>query len=180
MTEVIYARADDASTLCKACGLCCTGHLFSWVRLKASELAPSEKMGLKVIRNDPRQRGFTQPCPAWNGICTVYDSPHYPKGCDSYKCKLLREVLDESVSLQDALVVVEKTKTLIRKLDTQLPKSSHSSFRDRFIARVKSLSEFAGQEHNRKFLAQANWLLDVFQNSFGVKDFFDSVEENRF
>jgi hypothetical protein len=147
------------------------------VRLKANELTPSEKLGLKVIRNDPRQRGFTQPCPVWKGICTIYDSPHYPKGCDSYKCKLLREVLDESVSLQDALVVVEKTKTLIRKLDTQLPKSSHSSFRDRFIARVKSLRESSSQGHNHKFLARANMLLNLFQNTFGLKDFNENEEE---
>jgi len=110
MTEIEYSQASEASELCKACGLCCTGHLFSWVRLKAVELAPSEKLGLNVIRSDPRQRGFTQPCPVWNGICTIYDSPHYPRGCDSYKCKLLRELLDESVSLTKALKVVKQAK----------------------------------------------------------------------
>ena len=176
MTTVEYSNAADATTLCKVCGLCCTGHLFSWVRLKASELTPSEKLGLHVIRNDPRQRGFTQPCPAWNGQCTIYDSPNYPRGCDSYKCKLLRELLNESVSLPDALTVVEKTKASIRKLETQLPKSSHSSFRDRFIVQVKALRESAGQGRNQKFLAKAEELLSVIQNTFGVKDFFDEEE----
>jgi hypothetical protein len=176
MTEVEYSRESEATTLCKSCGLCCTGHLFSWVRLKANELTPSEKLGLKVIRNDPTQRGFTQPCPAWNGQCTIYDSPHYPRGCDSYKCKLLRELLDESISLQDAQAVVEKTKASIRKVEAQLPKSAHSSFRDRFIAQVKSLRESSGQGHHRKFLAQAEALLHVFQNSFGVKDFFEEED----
>ncbi|WKZ49100.1 MAG: hypothetical protein QY306_06995 [Anaerolineales bacterium] len=177
MAEVEYSRASEATTLCKACGLCCTGHLFSWVRLKATELSPSEKLGLKVIRDDPRQRGFLQPCPVWKGICTVYDSPHYPKGCDSYKCKLLRELLDESVRLPDAMKIVSETKSMIRKVEKQLPQSSHSSFRERFIAQVKALRESASQGHSRKFLTRANTLLEAFQNSFGVNDFFDSGEE---
>ena len=97
MTDTDEAGESQGTILCKSCGLCCTGHLFSWVRLKSSELTPSENLGLTVIRNDPRQRGFTQPYPLWDGQCTVYDSPHYPRGCRSYNCKLLREVLDESV-----------------------------------------------------------------------------------
>ena len=176
MTEVEYSRESEAATLCKSCGLCCTGHLFSWVRLKATELTPSEKLGLKVIRNDPTQRGFTQPCPAWNGQCAIYTSPHYPRGCDSYKCKLLRELLDESISLRDAQSVVEETKASIRKAEAQLPKSADGSYRDRFIAQVKSLRESSGQGHHHKFLVQAEVLLNVFRNSFGVKDFFEEEE----
>ncbi|MCC6500147.1 MAG: hypothetical protein IT313_07760 [Anaerolineales bacterium] len=177
MVTVEFSRASEATTLCKSCGLCCTGHLFSWVRLKATELTPSEKLGLKVIRNDPRQRGFTQPCPVWNGICTVYDSPHYPKGCDSYKCKLLRELLDENVSLSDAQQVVSNTKALIQKVEKHLPKSSHASFRERFIAQVKSLQTLSSQGHNASFNKKAQQLLTLFENSFGVKDFFEKSTE---
>ena len=117
MTEIEYSQASEATALCKACGLCCTGHLFSWVRLKAVELNPLQKLGLNVIRTDPRQRGFTQPCPMWNGECTIYESPHYPRGCDSYRCKLLRELLDESVALPKALRVVRRAKEMIQRVD---------------------------------------------------------------
>ncbi len=177
MTKIEYSRASEATTLCKACGLCCTGHLFSWVRLKATELTPSEKLGLNVVRNDPRQRGFTQPCPVWNGICTIYESPHYPRGCESYKCKLLRELLDESVSLSDALAVVDETKNLIHQVETHLPKSAHSSFRERFTAQVKALNNSAKQGHNLEFKALAETVLGIIENTFGVKDFFDKAEE---
>jgi hypothetical protein len=122
-----YSQAAEATELCKACGLCCTGHLFSWVRLKAVELVPLEKLGLNVIRSDPRQRGFTQPCPVWNGICTIYDSHNYPKGCDSYKCKLLRELLDESVSLPKALKVVRQAKERIQEVEALLPSPNQLS-----------------------------------------------------
>lgn len=173
MTEIEYSRASEATELCTACGLCCTGRLFSWVRLKATELTPLKKLGLPVIRNDPRQRGFTQPCPMWNGTCKIYKDPHYPRGCDSYKCKLLRELLDESTSLDDALIVVNGTKRLIDLIEKQLPKSSHGSFRERFIAQVTAVRGMAGQGYNKKFILQAERLLSMIENSFGVKDFFE-------
>ncbi len=178
MTEIQYSNATEASELCIACGLCCTGHLFSWVRLKATELTPSEKLGLQVIRNDPRQRGFTQPCPMWNGTCRIYNDPHYPRGCDSYKCKLLRELLDESISLTDAQQIVSDTKDLIRHVEKQLPKSSHASFRERFIAQVKAMRESSSQGYNHKFMAHAERLLAVIENSFGVLDFFDKPKKD--
>lgn len=173
MTQIEYSRVFEATMLCKACGLCCTGHLFSWVRLKATELTPLEKLGLPVIHNDPRQRGFTQPCPMWNGSCTIYDHINYPRGCDSYKCKLLRELLNESILLEDALEVVGETKELIRKMERQLPKSKHGSFRERFITQVTALREMASQGYNTKFMKKAEELLSLIESSFGVKDFFE-------
>jgi len=177
MTEIEYSRASEATTLCKACGLCCTGHLFSWVRLKAVELAPLEKLGLKVIRSDPRQRGFTQPCPMWNGVCTIYDSPHYPRGCDSYKCKLLRELLDESVSLARALKVVKQAKENIHGVEEVLPPSTQTSFRERLIERLDVLNNSTDlSPADAEFHSMANELLEYFEDRFGVNDFLDLPE----
>lgn len=171
MTEIEYSQASEATALCKVCGLCCTGHLFSWVRLKAVELTPLEKLGLNVIRSDPRQRGFAQPCPMWNGICTIYESPHYPRGCDSYRCKLLRELLDESVALQKALRVVKQAKGMIQEIDALLPASSQISFRERLVTHMD-------QGHvEPEFRRKAEALLIFIDKYFGVNDFFaDPVE----
>ena len=171
MTEIEYSQAAEATELCKACGLCCTGHLFSWVRLKAVELTPLGKLGLNVIHSDPRQRGFTQPCPMWNGICTIYESRNYPRGCDSYKCKLLRELLDESVSLPKALRTVQQAMKMIREVEALLPVAPNVSFRERLIEQV---------EHGNAdvdFQQKANSLLAFFEKHFGVNDFFDKPEE---
>jgi len=170
MTKIEYSRASEASTLCQACGLCCTGHLFSWVRLKAVELTPLEKLGLNVIRSDPRQRGFTQPCPMWNGNCTIYHSPHYPRGCDSYKCKLLREVLDESVSLPKALRTVQRAMKMIREVEVFLPVVPNSSFRERLIEQVENGNADAD------FQQKADALLVFFDKNFGVNDFFEKPQ----
>ena len=172
MTQIEYSQASEATALCKACGLCCTGHLFAWVRLKAVELTPLEKLGLNVIRSDPRQRGFTQPCPMWNGVCTIYDSHNYPKGCDSYKCKLLRELLDESVSLPKAMKVVKQAMAKIHELEKLLPPSTQISFRERLIKRIESVS--ASENPNAAdldFQSKAKDLLSYFDKQFGVNDF---------
>ena len=179
MTQIEYSQESEATELCLACGLCCTGHLFSWVRLKATELTPLEKLGLKVIRNDPRQRGFTQPCPMWNGICAIYDHHNYPRGCDSYKCKLLRELLDESVELDQALRVVKQAKAKIRSVEGFLPVSKQISFRERVIERIEYLnnkSELNSLEI--EFQVKAEDLLYYFEKQFGVNDFFEYQESD--
>lgn len=167
MTEIEYSRAFEATELCKACGLCCSGHLFSWVRLKAIELTPLERLGVRVIRNDPRQRGFLQPCPMWTGTCKIYDSHHYPSGCRSYNCKLLRELLDESVELDQALRVVKQAKTKIRGVEKVLPTSEQISFRERLVEGLEQ------DKSAPEFRAEANNLLDYFDKQFGVNDFLD-------
>lgn len=171
MTEIAYSRASEATALCKACGLCCTGHLFSWVRVKAVELTPLERLGLPVIRSDPRQRGFTQPCPMWNGICTIYDSPHYPRGCDSYKCKLLRELLDESVSLPKALRLVKRAKEKIRSVEALLPPSTQASFRERMVEQIERADGGRSSAAEAEFQSVAGELLEYFDKTFGVNDF---------
>jgi hypothetical protein len=163
---------SPANDLCKACGLCCSGHLFSWVRLNANELDKAEMLGLTVIRDDPRQRGFTQPCPVWNGICTVYASPDYPSSCRKYKCKVLKQLLNDDVSYPEALIIIQETLTLIREIEPLLPKSSAISFRERLIAYKEEL-ESKRMDLNGEFLQKTSVLLSRYEDLFGVDDFID-------
>ncbi len=171
------AEESPANILCKSCGLCCSGHLFAWVRLNANELDRSEALGLNVIRDDPRQRGFTQPCPLWQGICTVYTSPDYPRSCGTYKCQLLRELLDENVTLDSALTVIRETLGMIQEIDPLLPPSQPSmSFRERLITHKESLDESDKRGHGvaeQEFLFKAGELLMLYERRFGVDDFID-------
>src|SRR5688572_24896262 len=112
MTGIDETNESQANSLCKSCGLCCTGHLFTRTKLRSAELDSAQALGLNVFRSHPSQRGFSQPCPLWQGQCTIYTSPHYPHFCHTYKCKLLKEVLDETIPLPNALRVVQQTKAL--------------------------------------------------------------------
>lgn len=175
--ETNMSAINQSQILCKACGLCCSGHLFSWVRLNANELDKAEALGLNVIRNDPRQRGFLQPCPVWQGgVCAVYQSPDYPRSCAKYKCVVLRKLLDEEIDFSDALNQIEETLELIQKVEALLPVSSLVSFRERFVTHKENLEKLNQQNYSqteREFLQKAGELLQVYENRFGVDDFID-------
>ena len=175
MTNTINTNESPSNILCKPCGLCCSGHLFAWVRLNAPELDSAQSLGLNVIRNDPRQRGFTQPCPLWDGMCTVYSSPDYPRTCRTYKCIVLRRLLDDDISLPDALSSIQETLVLIGEIEPLLPASSAVSFRERLIT-YKELLESSGKELDAiewEFLRKAEILLSYYEDQFGVDDFID-------
>lgn len=164
---------SSATLLCKSCGLCCTGHLFVWTKLRSPELDPIRSIGVEVLR-EPGQRGFSQPCPLWHGQCTIYTSPHYPRFCHTYKCKLLREVIEEKIPLDNALTMVEQVKEAIRRVDALLPPSSNANFRERLVAHVEELHGFAEDETmRREFLRKAGELLTLYERLFGINDLVD-------
>jgi len=178
MSGIDETDESQANILCKSCGLCCTGHLFIWAKLRPAELDPAEALGMKVFRSDPSQRGFSQPCPLWKGQCTIYASPHYPHVCRAYTCKLLKETLGENTSLPNALAVVEHAKGMIHELDALLPGSPNSNFRERLVACLEYLEESAGQENTDLDLRRkAGALLIFYEKYFGVKDLVEKPDE---
>ena len=162
---------SDATTLCKACGLCCTGHFFSWAKLKSTELKTAAELGLHVLGSEPGQRGFNQPCPLWDGECTIYSSPHYPHFCGLYKCSLLKKVLDERVSLTEALSLVQQTKEMIAEVESMLPRSSNRNFRDRLVQALEN------ENPEITFRKKVHDLLFMYEHRFGVKDLIDHSDE---
>ena len=156
---------SQANLLCKSCGLCCTGHLFAWTKLRAAELDNAESLGLKVFRSIPSERGFNQPCPLWQGQCTIYTSPHYPHFCRTYKCTLLKKLLDETTTLSEALSLVEHAKRAIQDVEALLPPSPNPNFRERLVTQL----ETAG-ESQLEFRQRAIDLLALYEKVFGVND----------
>jgi len=175
MTEHTETNNTQANLLCQACGLCCTGHLFIWAKLRPSELDPAEALGMNVFRSDPRQRGFSQPCPMWQGQCTIYESSHYPHVCRAYKCKLLKEMLVEKASLGNALTLIEQTKELIREVESLLPVSHTRNFRERLVEYLENSSEQENQ--NRELQVKAEQLLAFYEQVFGVNDLIETPED---
>ena len=163
MTSADDANESPATALCKSCGLCCTGHLFVWTKLRSVELTAIQSLGINVLR-EPGQRGFSQPCPLWQGQCTIYESPNYPRFCHTYKCKLLKQVIDESTSLPEALTVVRRAKEMIAELELLLPLSAKVSFRERMI------EYFEREDVGLEFRLKADVLLFVYEKQFGVTD----------
>jgi hypothetical protein len=140
----------------------------------------AQSLGLNVFKSDPRQRGFSQPCPLWQGQCTIYTSPHYPRFCRTYKCKLLKEVLDENMDLPNALSVIQKVKKMIQELEALLPVSAIINFRERLVAHMEYQERFQASAErgsvDQEFLRKARSLLALYENQFGVKDLIDHPE----
>ena len=166
---------SPANSLCKSCGLCCTGHLFIWTKLRSAELDSAAALGLRVLKDIPRQRGFNQPCPLWQGQCTVYSSPHYPQFCRTYKCKLLKKLLDETILLPDALTKVAGTKELIREVEALLPLSALTNFRERLVEQLETLEKKSvWDENDLAFRLKADALLALYGQIFGVDDLIEN------
>ena len=164
--------------LCKSCGLCCTGHLFVWAKLRSSELDSAQVLGLNVFGSDPDQRGFSQPCPLWDGQCTIYTSPQYPHFCRTYKCKLLKELIDESTSLPVTLTVIQQAKEMIHDVESLLPSSPNPNFRERLVAQLEALEDSDRQQDtDLEFRQKADALLLFYEKVFGVKDLVDRPDE---
>ena len=178
MTGMDETNESQANTLCKSCGLCCTGHLFIWAKLRSAELDSAEGLGLNVFGSDPRQRGFSQPCPLWQGQCTIYTSPQYPHFCRTYKCKLLKEVLDESTPLPDAMAVVQQAKGMIQEVESLLPSSPNPNFRARLVEQLEVLKDRDEMENtNLEFRQKADALLLFYETVFGVRDLVNKPDE---
>lgn len=162
---------SPANLLCKSCGLCCTGHLFVWTKLRSSELDSIQSLGVDVFR-EPGQRGFSQPCPFWRGSCTIYETPQYPRFCRTYKCKLLKQLLDDVTPLPSALTTVRRTKSLIHTLDVFLPASPSLNFRERLAAYLER------EDVSSEIQQQARELLEMYESQFGVDDLLDDPPQN--
>ena len=172
MTDIPSIDQSPVNSLCKSCGLCCSGHLFIWTKLRSRELDSLETLGVPVLRSVPSQRGFNQPCPLWNGQCTIYHSPHYPRFCHTYKCKLLKKVVEGNATLPDALTAIEETKTLIRELGALLPHSPSPNFRERLALYFERTSV---QGHTSLELrSKASALLTAYEEVFGIDDVIEA------
>jgi uncharacterized protein len=107
------------SDLCLACGLCCSGVLFSTVDVQPDELplVPAERLGLK---RRGEKHGFDLPCTAHLGDrCTVY--PDRPTICRSYECGVLRDHEAGKIDLGQAQQIVAETRQRARDLGSRLP-----------------------------------------------------------
>jgi Predicted transcriptional regulators len=139
-------------------------------------LDSAQGLGLNVFRSVPSQRGFSQPCPLWQGQCTIYSSPHYPHFCRTYKCKLLKKVLDETSSLPDARTVIEQAKEIIHEVERLLPVSQHNNnFRERLVEHLEALEKKpAWDTADLEFRRKADALLTLYEHVFGVDDLVEN------
>lgn len=121
MAHSAEVQAEDPETaLCRACGICCSGVLFSHAEVEEHELPRLARRGLPVVRPEVGLPHLDLPCSAHGPDgCGVYEDR--PEKCASYSCKLRGRVGRGAVPLQSALATVGRIKELARAVDAALP-----------------------------------------------------------
>lgn len=140
--EGVAGSDDPGSTLCRACGICCGGALFSSGSLteeeatrlrtrltvlpaRASSGRADGSAGADLPADGPRPNVpmFAIPCPAHGPSgCTIYEGR--PATCVEYACALLDRLRAGEVSLDEALRKVSELRRGLANIDPQLPRLS--------------------------------------------------------
>ena len=104
--------------LCLSCGLCCDGSLFWAVPLGEGETVPAP------LDADGHLR---QPCPCFNGACTIYQDR--PAGCRDFTCHVLDAVAAGRRDRDWALARIAEMRATLAALDAALPGGDPSLYR---------------------------------------------------
>jgi hypothetical protein len=102
---------EDATALCTQCGLCCSGLLFTYAELVPGEEEWAKRRGLPLVPN----KGLSLPCGVLAGT-RCGDFANRPRICEAFRCKLLRALDAGDVPLEDALALVERARSLARRV----------------------------------------------------------------
>lgn len=176
----ILENEAASSTLCKACGLCCTGHLFINAEFKPHEIETTQALGFEVLQSNPEKPVFTLPCHLWRDQCTIYAHPQKPSICGDFKCNLLKNVEGEELPLGDALTVVQQARQMILELEMQLPAGKDRNFRRRLFEYANQLEQSSSRTNVMdKFRLKAGVLLVLFAKRFGVTGLFNESETEK-
>lgn len=101
--------------LCTQCGLCCFSfHSIGFIA-NEQEKKVVQKFGGEIYTNKHGQIEFQQPCPAFNGKCSIY--PNHPQSCKDYRCQLLKSLSSTKITYQQALDIINQTKGAVSKID---------------------------------------------------------------
>ncbi|WP_375766869.1 YkgJ family cysteine cluster protein [Archangium gephyra] len=100
------------SVLCRGCGLCCDGSLFSHVGLEPEELERLRALGIPIKQLRSGTQVLAQRCAALEGRdCKIYKDR--PSSCAAYQCLLAESLVEQRVTLEEAQAVVRKAQRLI-------------------------------------------------------------------
>jgi len=111
---------SDSSRLCLSCGICCQGVMYDHAGLQADEVDLYYELGFLPFMTTRGKEGFRLPCIFYiDNKCSIY-SIRRPKICASYKCKLLRNLMDREIDSKEREQIVTETKRLIESIQDRL------------------------------------------------------------
>ena len=110
----------DAEALCRSCGMCCDGTLFSTVAISDGERQAIRALGMAVLETADGRPRFQQPCIKLSGTsCAVYADR--PVSCRAYRCRVLRRLETGELTAADARARVGQAAALAASIRDALP-----------------------------------------------------------
>ena len=108
-----------SNELCLSCGLCCRGAIFHRASLEADEISLAKSIGLRYFAYGKRDFAFSLPCPKYrNDKCSIY--LNRPSACKRYRCKILRQLMDGEINIQQSQMIVLRVRRLLNSIDKQI------------------------------------------------------------
>lgn len=159
-----------AQVLCKECGLCCNGTLFSYVPLTDGELAP--RPSDRVVLEDG-QVGLAQKCRFYqNKLCAIYEIGR-PHSCVTFECKLLKRHARGKISREQALDEIHTTMFQVDQVKTHLQALTGTNARNLTDLYKGWLDSIGGchsdwSEKSEATLASYSALVSHLQQTFGL------------
>lgn len=146
--------------LCLACGMCCNGVLHPTARLAPQEISFADSLGMTTSYT-PGNAHFHLPCPCWQEErCSVY--PLRPNVCHTYRCKLLRSLDRQTITLDVALEHLQQVQTLIQEIEAMIGDSRTA---DSIWTRLRRFAAQRGYTHDSAQFGQDFPLLKLKASS---------------
>lgn len=105
MAETLVQGPPEEQEICVKCGFCCDGTIFGHAHLKPGEKASiPEKLRINIYIENGEEY-FPQPCPYFEGKCTIYNQCR-AEICGTYRCQLLKDLATGLINNSEALRIV--------------------------------------------------------------------------
>jgi hypothetical protein len=101
------------SKLCLSCGMCCQGILF-YQTLDPQPFAISPEPRNPILPLACRLFSFSR------NNCLIYHDTRHPLDCCNYRCQLLKELLKNDMTLDQAQLKIKNIKNLLDKILVQI------------------------------------------------------------
>jgi hypothetical protein len=173
---------EPEQEICLACGFCCDGTLFDNARLQPGEWGTLPELIEANYLKSGEKEYFRLPCPYFNGKCTIYNKKKAGI-CSLYRCQLLTDIANKSISQDEALNIIHNVKMLkkeITSLTRHIPKiSDNMPFREILsilydLNTKEDVPEIAGQLINI-VTVKCNILDALLIKHFKSKNDFDKM-----
>ena len=168
---------ESATILCRHCGLCCMGAVFSYVEVSSEEKKSLSNLGFSIHEKPQNRHFFNLPCRQFHlGVCGIY--PDIPGKCSDYRCRLLKRLQKDKIELLDALAIADETIDLALNVSRLMNKSgSHNwkkiNLKDRIYKAVRTKPE------NRTLIRAIKKYLQQLDRDFQDQRLLKEIPKNQ-